>query len=274
MLKYEDKIKNLLKLDKPLVIFDIEATGPVFSKDRIVKLAYIKISPGKKITLSEELLINPEMEISREATEVHGVKDEDVKGRPTFKEAAQKLWEVFHNSYYGGYSITNFDLPLLKREFLRAGMDFNYKYEEIIDSRVIFNYMEPRNISFAYKYYCDKDLDHGQPMSEVKAMIEIFKKQLKRHEELRSLEFIKKIHRAKSDRFVDSTVKFYWHRGEAYFAFGKYKERPLSEIVIEDSEFLKWILEADFSEETKNIITEALKAKPKKRKAKEVKLPL
>ena len=213
--------------------------------------------------------MNPETKISLEASQIHGIKEEDVKGRPTFKQMAQKIWDVFNKSYYGGYSITNFDLPLLKREFLRVGMDFNYTFDDIIDSRVIFDYMEPRNVSFAHKYYCGKgEVETPRARGEVKAMMEIFKKQLKKYEEIRSPEFIRKIHKAKSDRFVDSTVKFYWHWGEAYFAFGKHKGRPLNQVAKEDQEYLKWILEADFSDETKNIITEALKIRTKKARRK------
>ena len=272
MFRAENKIRNLLKLDKPLVIFDLEATGPVFSKDKIVELAYIKISPGKKIAISEEMIINPETEIAPEASQIHGITEEEVKGKPTFRQMAQKIWDIFNKSYYAGYSITNFDLPLLKREFLRVGMDFNYSYEDIIDSRVIFDYMEPRNLSIAYKYYCGKKEIGKEHMAlaEVSAEMEILTKQLKKYEEVRSIDFIKKIHKAKSDRFVDNTVKFYWQGGEAYFAFGQYKGKALSRVGEEDKEYLKWILEADFSEETKNIITESLKPGRKKRKKKDL----
>ncbi|MDP2830622.1 MAG: 3'-5' exonuclease, partial [bacterium] len=65
--------------------------------------------------------------------------------------------------------------------------------------------------------------------------------------------------------FIDNTRKFYWRRGEAYFAFSKHINKPLARVAEDDPEFLKWILSADFSDETKNIVKEALKIDLQKR---------
>ena len=79
-----------LKLQRPLAILDIEATGLNISKDRIVKIAIIKINPdGTEETLSAR--VNPEIKIPQEVIEIHGITDEDVKDCPTFKEIAPKI---------------------------------------------------------------------------------------------------------------------------------------------------------------------------------------
>ena len=57
--KYK-RIVKLLKLDKPLLIFDIETTGLSISSDKIIKLAFIKIAPDGK-TKKEEYVFDPEI---------------------------------------------------------------------------------------------------------------------------------------------------------------------------------------------------------------------
>lgn len=253
-----NKIIEYLKLDKPLVVFDLETTGLAISIDRIIEIAYLKIMPNG-VTFKGEMLLNPEMEIPSEATAIHGISNDDVKGKPTFKEKAQEVWEIFNDCAYGGFNVINFDLPMLRREFLRAGMDFDYAQAKIIDSKILYHYMEPRTLSAAYKYYCNKEHTNSHSaVSDVLVTSEILHQQLEKYQEARDWNFITKIHHADHDRYVDNERKFYWRNGEAYFAFSKYKDTPLAQVMKADPGFLEWILRADFSEDTKNIITKAL----------------
>jgi DNA polymerase-3 subunit epsilon len=260
-----NKIKNYLKLDKPLVLFDIESTGLSLSYDRIVELAYIKIQPNGR-DVKKSIYLNPEMSIPPEASEIHGITDERVKNEPTFREKANELWDVFIDCYYGGFNVINYDLPMLRREFLRVGMDFTYAVTQIIDSKIIYHYMEPRTLSAAYRYYCHKELlDAHSALADIEATGDIFVKQLEMYEELRDLNVINKIHRLPDDKFVDLERRFYWRNGEAYFAFSKYRDSPLSEVAKTNPDFLHWILTADFPEETKIIVKKALEGEfPKK----------
>lgn len=264
-----NKIPELIKLEKPLVIFDLETTGLSVNLDRIVEIAYLKIWPDGKV-LKNDLLLNPEMKIPAEASAIHGIFDEKVEGQPTFKEKAGEFWEIFKDCSYSGFNVMTFDLPMLKREFLRAGKDFDYSSAKIIDAKVIYHIMEPRNLAAAYKFYCQKELlDAHNALADVEATAKILAKQLEKYGETRDWDFIYKIHHASDDRFVDNDRKFYWRSGEAYFAFSKNKDRSLAEVAAEDPGFLKWILGADFSEETKEIVRKALDGEmPKKSGAK------
>ena len=155
---------------------------------------------------------------------------------------------------------------MLKREFIRVGRDFSYEREDIIDSKQIFHYMEPRTLSAAYKYYCQKEhVDAHNAMADVESATEILVKQLEKYKAIRDWNFIKEINQIKGERWVDNERKFYWRNGEAYFSFSKYKDVALTKVVEIDAGFLRWILSANFSDETKNIISEALNGKfPKK----------
>ncbi|MBI4778962.1 3'-5' exonuclease [Candidatus Falkowbacteria bacterium] len=259
------KISELISLAKPLVIFDLETTGLSVNLDRIIEVAYLKIMPDGKI-IKNDLLLNPEMKIPDEAFAVHGISDDKVKDQPTFKDKAEELYEVFSDCSYSGFNVFNYDLPMLKREFLRAGLDFNYANAKIIDAKVIYHHMEPRTLSAAYKFYCKKEhIGAHNALADVEATAKILSKQLEKYEETRDWDFIYKIHHLLDDRFVDTDRKFYWRSGEAYFAFSKHKDRPLAEIAEKDRGFLEWIIGADFSEETKEIARKALNGElPKK----------
>jgi DNA polymerase-3 subunit epsilon len=262
--KYK-KVYKLLKLDKPLIIFDIETTGLSLSTDKIVELAFVKIGVNGRVT-RDSMLLDPEIKISLEATAFHEIKQSDVKGMPKFKDKAHELWDIFWDCYYSGFNIVNFDLPMLRREFLRVGMDFDYDIKRVIDTKEIFRYMVPSTMSLAYEYYSKKSFSKSHSaMSDTEAAIDILSMQLEKYKEARDWDFINQIHADDEERGADSTRKFYWLKGEAHFAFSKYKDKALSEVAKEDPEFLKWILVAEFSEETKSVVRMALEGKPRKK---------
>ncbi|MBU4000195.1 3'-5' exonuclease [Patescibacteria group bacterium] len=254
------KIAKTLKLDKPLVIFDVETTGNVIYKDKIIELAYIKIYLDGRVK-KEEMMLDPQMQISREATAVHGLINKDVSGKPTFMKKAQEIWEIFNGCFYGGFNVMNFDLPILRREFIRVGMDFDYNISQIVDSRIIYQHMVPRSLAATYRYYCGKEFNQSHTaLGDVEVAAEILAKQLDKYSEIGDWGFINKIHQSPENSYVDSSRKFYWRHGRAHFAFSKYRGIALSEVAKVNPKFLKWILAADFSEETKTIVKKALES--------------
>jgi DNA polymerase-3 subunit epsilon len=254
-------INKYLKLDRPLVIFDLETTGLILRMDRIIELGYIKTMKDGRI-LKDDIYFNPDMEISEESIAVHGITNEQIKDKPFFREKAREIWELFNNCYYGGFNVVDFDLPLLKREFLRSGLDFSYSKDDVIDSKQIYHYMEPRTLSAAYKFYCGKEHKGAHnALADVEAAAEVLAHQLIKYKEVRDLNFLRSINRVDSSKWVDNDRKFYWRNSQAHFSFSKYKDTPLLKVVEMDPDFLNWILRSDFSEETKIIIRNALDGK-------------
>ena len=126
-----------LALKRPIVFFDLETTGVDPAKDRIIELAFIKLNPdGKRDNFVKR--INPGMPIPPESTAFHGIKDEDVKDSPLFKNIAHDLYEWIKGCDMGGYNSSKFDLPLLAEEFLRAGINVDFTERAMIDVQQIF----------------------------------------------------------------------------------------------------------------------------------------
>ena len=109
-----------MKLDRPLVVLDLETTGIGVEKDRIIEIAMIKSQPnGKKESFDQR--VNPEMPIPAFITELTGIKDDDVKDKPVFKDIAKDVLSFIGDADLDGFNIEYFDLHLLKNEITRAG---------------------------------------------------------------------------------------------------------------------------------------------------------
>ena len=173
-----------LKLEKPIVFFDLETTGVQVAKDRIVEIAILKVFPnGNKE--SKTWLVNPTIPIPEVTTAIHGISNEKVANEPTFKELAPEISELIHNCDLAGFNSNKFDIPLLAEEFLRVGIDFDMTNRKAVDIQNIFHKMEQRTLVAAYKFYCDKDLTNAHSAeADTTATYEVLLSQLDKYEEL------------------------------------------------------------------------------------------
>ena len=115
-----------LQLKRPIIFFDLETTGVDTSKDRIVEISMVKVGvDGTKQVKTRR--INPEMPIPAEATAVHGITDDDVRDEPTFRQIAKSLAQFIEGCDFGGFNSNRFDLPVLVEEFMRAGVEVDFK---------------------------------------------------------------------------------------------------------------------------------------------------
>ena len=109
-----------LKLNNPIIFFDLETTGVNVAADRIVEISWLKISPSGEET-SQTQLVNPTIPIPPVVTEIHGISDDDVKDKPAFSEIARTVANDFEGCDLAGYNSNRFDIPLLAEEFLLVG---------------------------------------------------------------------------------------------------------------------------------------------------------
>jgi DNA polymerase-3 subunit epsilon len=167
-----------LQLARPIAFFDLETTGVNLSTDRIVEVAIIKILPDGTRQVKRRL-INPGIPIPQQTTDIHGITDEMVKDAPTFKQCGNELKQFIENCDMGGYNSNRFDIPMLMEEFLRAGMDVDLSTRRMIDVQHIFYTMEPRTLTAAYKFYCEKELvDAHSAEADVNATIDVLLSQI------------------------------------------------------------------------------------------------
>ena len=175
-----------LNLKNPIIFFDIESTGLNVSSDRIVEISMVKVFPNGDTDIKTRR-INPTIPISPEAQAVHGISMEDLKDCPTFDKIAKSLAQFMAGCDIGGFNSTKFDVPLLAEEFLRAGVEYDFRKHKMVDVQNIFHKMEKRTLVAAYKFYCKKDLEAAHSAeADTMATYEVLMAQLDRYEELKN----------------------------------------------------------------------------------------
>ncbi|WP_075343076.1 3'-5' exonuclease [Tenacibaculum agarivorans] len=243
-----------LNLKKPLVFFDLETTGINIATDRIVEISILKIFPNGTQE-SKTWLVNPEIEISEQATAVHGITNEKVVNEPTFKELAEKINEMIADADLAGFNSNRFDIPLLAEELLRAGIDFDMENRKAVDVQVIFHKKEQRTLSAGYKFYCGKDLEDAHSAeADTMATYEILKAQLDKYDDIENSvevlsEFSSHTKRADFAGFI-----LFDDNEQEIFSFGKYKGRTVEEVLKENPGYNSWIQQADFPLYTKKVL--------------------
>lgn len=244
-----------LKLHKPLCVFDIESTGVNIGKDRIVEICILKVNPDASRE-SKTWLVNPEMYIPREATEIHGISDDDVKDAPTFKDIAPKILGMIAGCDLGGFNSNRFDVPMLAEELLRAGFDFDLGKVKLVDAQTIFHKMEPRHLTAAYKFYCGKSLENAHSAeADVHATFEVLDAQAGRYDDLpKDIAGLSEF--SFHNRFADLAGMIHFDEdGKEIFAFGKYKGHRVKDVFQKDLGYYGWIQNADFPLYTKKMFT-------------------
>jgi DNA polymerase-3 subunit epsilon len=217
----------------------------------------------------KSLLINPAVPIPPQATAIHGIRNEDVKDKPTFKQIADDLLGFVGDADLCGYNSNRFDVPMLAEEFLRAGIDFSVTCRRLIDVQNIFHKMEPRTLKGAYKFYCKKDLvDNHSACADTRATYEVLKSQLDYYKGVRyedekgattpivnDMDALSQF--STFTKYADLTgMLCFDERGKETFNFGKYKGKAVEEVFKTDPSYYDWIMRSDFPLSTKRIINE------------------
>lgn len=251
-----------LNLTRPIVFFDLEATGVAPTRDRIVEISTVKIHPdGRREVASRRL--NPTIPIPEGASKVHGITDQDVAREPTFAQIAPALAAFLEGCDLGGYNVTGFDIPMLCEEFKRAGVEFSMAGRRVVDAYNIFTKLYPRTLTAAYKFFCGKDLvdAHGAE-ADTLATIEVFEGELARHAEIpRDMDELHKFCDNRDPDAIDAARRFKFVDDVPVVNFGKNAGRPLREVAEQDPGFLRWIIRSDFADDVKQIASDALVGK-------------
>lgn len=247
-----------LQLQRPVAFIDLETTGVNLSTDRIIEIAIVKIMPDGSRQVKRKL-INPEMPIPPQSTEIHGITDDMVKDAPTFKQSANELKQFIENCDMGGYNSNRFDIPLLMEEFLRTGMDLDLTTRKMVDVQHIFYTMEPRTLTAAYKFYCNKELEGAHSAEhDINATIDVLLSQIQRYPQLgNSVDSILGV--IGEEKIVDYARRFSFDdKGVEVFNFGKHKGKPVVDVLKQEPQYYDWMMRGDFPLHTKQKLTEIL----------------
>ena len=243
-----------LKLRRPLAVFDLETTGTNPSEDRIVEVAVLKLQPDGGYE-SYQQLVNPGLPIPAAATRVHCIADEDVADKPLFAEIAPELNRFLSQCDLAGFNVKRFDLPCLAAEFRRVGLQFEVAGRAVLDAQQIFHAAEPRNLTAAVQRYLGRSLEGAHAaFVDVVATAAVLEAQLEAHPDLPH----EVAQLDKQFRGLDIAGCFTRAGGKIVFGFGKYRGQPLQKVAREAPGYLRWMLQQDFLDDTKALVSSAL----------------
>lgn len=245
-----------LKLERPLAVFDLEATGLDVTNDRIVEIAILRIdTDGSTHEYSKR--VNPQMPIPEESSLIHGIYDKDVAEEKTFTELAPEIVDFLGDSDLAGYNSNKFDIPLLAEEFLRADSPFDISSRKQIDVQNIFHKMEQRTLVAAYAFYCQKELVNAhQAMSDVVATWEVLQAQLEKYDNIEgNVNFLAEFTKYGNLDILDFAGRIAVNeKGEAVYNFGKHKGKTIREVAKIEPGYYGWMLDANFPLYTKQVL--------------------
>ena len=252
-----------LNLSKPLLFFDIESTGLDIPTNSIIELSFVKVFPGGEERIKTwkikpwDYIRGCQRPIEPAASEVNGIKDEDLEGCPTFFELAEEIASWIEGSDLAGFNSQKFDLPMLAEEFERAALagkklDVDLHAPRMVDVQNIFHAMEPRNLKAAYRFYCGADLENAHTAeADTVATYEVLKAQLDRYPDLLKND-VAQLSSFVGRKYVDFSGHLIRNEaGEAVINFGKHKGKTARLVFETEPSYFAWIQQGSFALDTK-----------------------
>lgn len=254
-----------LKLQKPLLFFDIESTGLNIASDSIIELSFVKILPGGEQRIKTwkvkpwDYAAKAQKHISESASAVNGVYDRDLVDCPRFCEIVDEVVEWLKDSDLAGFNSAKFDLPMLAEEIERViyftgkNIDVNLHDKKMVDVQTIYHLMEPRNLKAAYRFYCNgADFDNAHTAeADTVATYEVLKGQLDMYPELKNdVDSLAGIGgRSKTVDYAGRLI--YNDKKEPVISFGKHKGKTAREVYANEPSYFAWISNGEFTLDTK-----------------------
>ena len=230
-----------MRLERPLVFFDLETTGLDIEKDRVIEFAGIKVFPDKKQERFETF-VNPGIPIPAEITTLTGITDEMVAEAPPFAEVTSSLVAMLKDADVAGYNVGNFDVPMLASEFRRCGLPMPGPEDRaIIDPLEILKKHEVRTLTWAYQFYLNQERNEGhRSMEDTEATMEVLRAQIKRYGLAGTpTELQTEIRHP----YLDAGKRLLKDGNTIKINFGKYRGKALQYIRKTDPDYISWMRE-------------------------------
>lgn len=114
--------RNEGELINSYIALDTETTGVNPSVDRIIEIGMAKVIDGE-IVARYSTLIDPQMHISERITELTGITNEDVKGKPVIADIIEEIIEFMGDLPLLGHNII-FDYSFIKKAAVNNSLSF------------------------------------------------------------------------------------------------------------------------------------------------------
>ena len=204
--------------------------------------------------------MNPNYPISQEASEVHGITEDQVRDLEKFDYFASDILYIFEGAAISGFRSDYFDIPMLYKEFARVGINWDLSNVNLVDISKLYTRLFPRTLQAIHKRYFGVAFDNAHDaMADTDATRAIFFKMLgsgiireDTGETVSGFDDLALFANFEKKK-ADIGGKFYYNEyDEICFAFGKYQNEVVGSNPNHHG-FLNWMLKNDFMADAKEI---------------------
>ena len=267
-------LREFFQITRPLVVIDCETSGLNPDKDRICEIGLQVHYHDERPLLEWRTLIDPGIIMPKEVTDVHRIRNEDIKlcarcsreplshpsvqclefhAWPRFDQIATNLARGLTDVDFAGKNV-RFDLRFLAAEMYRAKVSWSYIGARVVDAERIESLGEPRTLSDLYRKHLKRDpKDAHQALADVRMTTEILEAQVIKYKMPRSLD---ELHELQWPGWIDPEGKFKYNaQGEPCFSnWGKHANKRMQDVA---PDYWDFIISKDFSPEIKSLATNA-----------------
>lgn len=145
--------KNTTNLNE-FIIFDLETIGLEPENGRILEIAAIKIKDWKIVDEYVQL-IDPEISVPKVITNLTGIKNNDIKGKPKIEECLNDFISFIDNLPIIGHNILDFDKPYIEFNLSKYGFGSflkNLPLDTLELSIFLLPELRKHKLEYLYKY--------------------------------------------------------------------------------------------------------------------------
>ena len=247
-----------------LLAFDLETTGLDTGKDRIIEFCFVSLDSQLEITGRFHALVDPGIPIPPENSEIHGITDSDVAGKPKFPAHAKRIQALVSQSILVAHS-GSFDMAVLNAELQRAKLPGISPSHPLIDTLLIEQYVNSHKLESAYERYQGEaftgahraEADTLATVAVLRGQRRVFPHKLPSEVEGLVCEEIKRLAGHEQKTFLDHDRRFYRDsEGVVRFNFGQHR----GDEVNSRKGYLEWMVRREFSPDTIKVVKSLLKA--------------
>lgn len=136
--------------DATVVAFDCEMTGLDPRRDAICAIGAVRIRHGKLTDETFDTLVDPGRPIGAAARAIHGISDDDVRGRPRLDAAIAPLRNFIGDDIPLAH-VASLDLSFLAPALKRAGLP---SLERVLDTAVLARTLMPAHHDVTLESLC------------------------------------------------------------------------------------------------------------------------
>ena len=170
------KFQNIMKHGR-VILFDTETTGLSYDDD-IIQIAAVEIINGVVTGNQFSVYLNTKKDIA-ESFKIHKISQEilNLEGISP-KNGLEKFIEFIDGAVLGGHNIVNFDVPMLKENLKRNGINWDYQgyfFDTLSLSRKIFPQLTSYKLGHLLEEFNLEGVNSHNAIDDVKATVSLCK---------------------------------------------------------------------------------------------------